>query len=122
MTDDHSGALLEIMNDRLAAILEGQAALASVPGAIQEIKEQLTEVKSDIKVIKAAVTDQSTELKDHESRITSLEACSVDLSPVHFSRPWLSRMATPIATRAVRTVVACTPKYSPTATSDSPDL
>jgi septal ring factor EnvC (AmiA/AmiB activator) len=73
MADDHSGALLEVMNDRLAAILEGQAAMSEIPQRLTNIEDRLTEVQSDVKVIKAAVTDQSTQLADHETRISSLE-------------------------------------------------
>jgi archaellum component FlaC len=71
--DDHTGAILEVINDQLTAIQEGQAAMAKVPDDIREIKDRLTNVEADINVIKAAVTDQGHELKDHEVRITSLE-------------------------------------------------
>jgi len=84
MADNDTNILLEDINHQLKAVLEGQAAMASVPGDISEIKDRLTSVEGDVKAIKAAVTDQSKEnigihgqqetvLKDHETRITGLE-------------------------------------------------
>jgi peptidoglycan hydrolase CwlO-like protein len=65
--------LLEDIDGKLAAIREGQAAMASVPGDIAQLKNDMSEVKADIKVIKAVVTDHSKQLDDHEIRITTLE-------------------------------------------------
>jgi len=73
MSDDQSGAVLEAINDQLKAILEGQSAMAQVPSDIAEIKQDLLEVRSDLKVVKAAVTDQTHQLNDHETRLTTLE-------------------------------------------------
>lgn len=73
MADDDTNILLEHIDHQLKAVLEGQEAMASVPGDIAALKDDLAEVKGDIKAIKAAVTDHSTELSDHEIRITSLE-------------------------------------------------
>ena len=78
--DDHTGALLEHIEDQLKAILEGQDAMSSLPPDIAELKADMAVVKADIQVIKAAVTDQSRELnahtdtlQDHETRISGLE-------------------------------------------------
>ena len=84
MADNDTNVLLEDINHQLKAVLEGQAAMASVPRDISEIKDRLTAVEGDVKAIKAAVTDQSKEnigihsqqeaqFKDHETRITGLE-------------------------------------------------
>lgn len=51
--------LLEDMNGKLDALLEGQEAMGHVPGQIREIDSRLRNVESDVKAIKAAVKDQS---------------------------------------------------------------
>ncbi len=71
--DDRIGSVLEHLEDQLKAILEGQAALASVPGAIDELKQDMDEVKTNTKAIKTAVTDQTHQLNNHETRIADLE-------------------------------------------------
>ena len=72
--DDHyHDALLEHIDDQLKGIAEGQAAMASVPGDINEIKDRLTSVESRLTTIEAAVTDQGHQVRDHEVRITHLE-------------------------------------------------
>ena len=63
---DHDGILLEDMNHKLDAILEGQAAMGGVPGDITQLKDDMFEVKGDIKAIKAIVIN-------HEGRVTKLE-------------------------------------------------
>lgn len=40
---------------------------------LQSIQTDMTELKSDMKIVKAAVTDQSKQLSDHESRISDFE-------------------------------------------------
>src|SRR5438270_5048429 len=71
--DDRVGFVLEHLEDQLKAILEGQAALAGVPGQLQNIDERLGRVEDDVKAIKLAVTDQTNQLNKHETRITDLE-------------------------------------------------
>ncbi len=63
---DYDGILLEDIDHKLDAILEGQAAMASVPGDIAQLKMDMTTVQGDIKIIKAVVTN-------HDERITKLE-------------------------------------------------
>jgi hypothetical protein len=63
---DHDGILLEDINHKLEAILEGQQAMGTVPGDIAQLKDDMIVVRGDIKVIKAVVTN-------HERRITKLE-------------------------------------------------
>ena len=58
---DNDGVLLEDIDHKLQAILEGQGAMASVPGDIARLKTDMVEVKLDIKTIKAAIKDQSSQ-------------------------------------------------------------
>jgi uncharacterized protein (UPF0335 family) len=56
---DNDGVLLEDIDHKLQAVLEGQAAMADVPGQISEIDSRLRNVELDVKVIKAVIKDQS---------------------------------------------------------------
>jgi hypothetical protein len=76
MADNDTDILLEHIDHQLKAVLEGQAAMASVPGDIATLKSDMAEVKDDIKAIKAAVTDHTAELRDHEVGITGVEQAS----------------------------------------------
>jgi uncharacterized coiled-coil protein SlyX len=58
--------LLEDMNHKLDAILEGQQSMARVPEQIEKIDTRLRDVEIDVKAIKAVVTN-------HDKRITKLE-------------------------------------------------
>lgn len=40
---------------------------------LQRVEEGVAELKTDLKIVKAVVTDQSSQLQDHETRITVLE-------------------------------------------------
>jgi archaellum component FlaC len=84
MNDNHDDVLLEHIDDQLKSIAEGQAAMASVPSDISEIKDRLTAVEGNLSAIKAAVTDQSKEsveihsqqeaqFTNHDQRISRLE-------------------------------------------------
>jgi hypothetical protein len=55
----NNGVLLEDINHKLKAILEGVAPLATVPNDLAELKDDMREVRSDIKVIKSVIKDQS---------------------------------------------------------------
>jgi hypothetical protein len=57
---DKDGTLLEDIDHKLSAVLEGQAAIAHLPGAVAKLQDDMTEVNADIKTIKAVVTDQSS--------------------------------------------------------------
>lgn len=70
MKDDYSGVLLEDIRDQLQKFAE---AMSGVPKDVARLKEDMLEVKDNIKAIKAAVTDQSRQLGNHETRISSLE-------------------------------------------------
>ncbi len=51
MADNDTNILLEYINHQLKAVLEGQAAMASVPGDIREIKSSLTSITDDTDAI-----------------------------------------------------------------------
>jgi hypothetical protein len=74
MKDDHVAVLLEDMNSKFDVVIESVSGLASGVKELKQLIPDVTELKSDVKVIKAAVTDQTTQLNDHENRITAIEA------------------------------------------------
>ncbi len=72
----HCGALLEDINHKFDAIMEGQQAMAHLPQKVDQIDDRLQRVESDVTVIKRAVTYQG---KDHgalEKRVTKLEGAA----------------------------------------------
>lgn len=56
--------LLEDMNGKLDAILEGQEAMGHIPGDIAQLKEDMFDVKNEIKGMKAAMQDEFRERKN----------------------------------------------------------
>lgn len=66
MSDYDIAIILEDVNDKFTAILEGQQAMAHLPGAVAKLQDDMTEVKADVKVIKLAVKDQT---KDHKTLV-----------------------------------------------------
>jgi hypothetical protein len=70
---DNDSVLLEDIDYKLAAILEGQTAMAHVPNDLAELKDDIREVKSDIKVIKSVLTGHFGELGTLDARVTKLE-------------------------------------------------
>jgi hypothetical protein len=74
MNDDHTGAVLEDIEDKITRVLEAIAPLAGVPAQLQAIEARLSKVENKTDLIYAVVKDHNRELKDHEARITSLEA------------------------------------------------
>lgn len=62
----YGGILLEDMNDKLDALLEGQQSLAHVPAKLEEIDTRLSNVESDVKIIKLVVKHQS---RDHSALV-----------------------------------------------------
>jgi hypothetical protein len=61
----HDGILLEDMNHKLDAILEGQEAMGGVPCQIKKIDDRLRNVEIDVKAIKAVLKDHSKILNNH---------------------------------------------------------
>ena len=72
--DERKQALGEVLADELKAIHELVKDVPEMKQKIDVLDSDMKEVKSYIKVIKAAVTDISREQKEHDRRITHLEA------------------------------------------------
>jgi peptidoglycan hydrolase CwlO-like protein len=79
--DHYEGALLEDINHKLDAIMEGQQAMASLPGDVAQLKEDMSDVKNDLEAIKAVAREHSELLSEHtlsllghDRRLTRLEA------------------------------------------------
>ena len=70
---DNYGVLLEDVDDKFKAILEGQSAMASVPGNIRTLMDDMVEVKADIKAIKLVESTHSSELHKHDKQIKLLQ-------------------------------------------------
>jgi hypothetical protein len=71
--DDRKQVLGEVLMDEFRVIRE---MLGDLPTRTEfnQLKERVDEIGGDVEVIKLAVTDQSRQLKNHEHRITALEA------------------------------------------------
>lgn len=75
--DDHYvGALLEDINHKFDALMEGQQAMASVPGDIAQLKSDMFDVKNDIAAIKAVAKDHEKMIKNHDKRLIRLESAA----------------------------------------------
>ena len=72
MSDDN-GIMFEEIKHLLLALTEGQESMANVPSDIAIIKNDIELIKSDNLAIKAVNRSESTQLDDHEGRITTLE-------------------------------------------------
>ena len=69
-TSHYEGALLEDVRDQIKLLAE---AMADVPVDVRRLKQDVSQIKEDMTVIKYAVTEQSTDLDDHEARLKKLE-------------------------------------------------
>ncbi len=67
------GHLLEAIHDEVRAVHE---VVANQPTHVEfeELRHDVTELKQDMKVVKAAVQDLSRQVRDHEYRISRVEA------------------------------------------------
>jgi peptidoglycan hydrolase CwlO-like protein len=74
MSDNYTAIILEEIRDQNKAVLEAVGDIQKQVSKITTMEENITEIKTDIKVIKAAVTDTNTQVRDHERRLTQLEA------------------------------------------------
>ena len=69
-TSHYEGALLEEIRDQVKAIAEGQAGLwDKVDGMNTNLTQDMTQIKEDLSVVKTVVTEQVTDLDDHERRL-----------------------------------------------------
>ncbi|HVC35985.1 MAG TPA: hypothetical protein VNE40_00860 [Candidatus Dormibacteraeota bacterium] len=71
---NYIGVLLEEIRGQNKAVLEAVGDMQNHVAKIPYIEETVTELKEDMKIIKVAITDVSKQQKDHERRITQLEA------------------------------------------------
>lgn len=62
--------LLEDMNGKLDAILEGQEMMGPMSRDIAQLKEDVFDLKNDLRGFKVGVKDQ---FRNHDRRITRLE-------------------------------------------------
>ncbi len=72
--DERKEVLGEVLSDELKVIMEYVVGVPRIERKVNALEKDMRQVKSDIKVIKAVVTDMSQEQKDHEKRLTRLEA------------------------------------------------
>jgi uncharacterized protein (UPF0335 family) len=75
LSDNKRKAVLgEVLADELKVIMEYVAGIPRIERKVATLEKDMKEVKSDVKVIKTVVTDMGRELKDHDKRLTRLEA------------------------------------------------
>lgn len=67
------GAMQEEMGDNIKLIIEVVSDIQRIVSN-QPTRDEFNELKSDVKTIKAAHTDTNIQVRDHEQRITVLEA------------------------------------------------
>jgi 2-phospho-L-lactate guanylyltransferase (CobY/MobA/RfbA family) len=72
--DERKQVLGEVLADELKAIHELVKDVPAIKEDVQVLRQDVEELTSDMKVVKAAVTDISREQKEHDRRITHLEA------------------------------------------------
>jgi 2-phospho-L-lactate guanylyltransferase (CobY/MobA/RfbA family) len=72
--DERKQVLGEVLMDELKAIHELVSDIPVIKKDVAQLKDDVSELKDDVKAIKAVVTNHSRELKDHEGRISALQA------------------------------------------------
>lgn len=72
-TNHHYGVLLEDINHKFDAILEGQQSLIPISRDVAQLKTDMREVKTRLTTIEFAVTDLSKQHCKIENRVTKLE-------------------------------------------------
>jgi hypothetical protein len=70
---DHDMVLLEDINHKFDAIMEGQALLAPMARKLDNVEERLIRVESDVKIIKKVLTGHSRQLRKHDKQIAALK-------------------------------------------------
>ena len=68
--------LLEDINHKLDAVLQGIAPLASVPARLSDLENSMGDVKTELKLIRTTLKIHSSQIDKHEVRVTNLEAAS----------------------------------------------
>jgi hypothetical protein len=72
--NDYVGAILEDVNHKFDAIMEGLQALAPVPARLDRIEGRLDHVESDVTIIKQVVKEHSQVLSEHSRDLTEIKA------------------------------------------------
>jgi phage shock protein A len=72
--DNYIGLILDEIRDQNRAVLEAVGDMQKNVAKLPTIEDGIEELKQDMKIVKAAVTDISSQQKDHERRISRLEA------------------------------------------------
>jgi hypothetical protein len=74
INDDYISLLLEEIRDQNKAVLEVVGDMQKDVAKLPTIEDGVEELKLDMKIVKAAVKDISNQQRDHERRISRLEA------------------------------------------------
>ncbi len=70
---DNLEVVLEDMNGKFDAIMEILIPMRDQVAGMPSMKDDIREIKTDVKIIKAVLTEHSSQLNNHEARITHLE-------------------------------------------------
>ncbi len=73
MKDSYVGILLEDIDGKLDALLEGQTLLAPMARRIEDMDDRLINVESSLAAAIAVLTGHSQDLQGHDRRIIKLE-------------------------------------------------
>lgn len=71
---NYTDALLEAMRDDIKVILEVVAPLRRELAEVKQLTDRIPNIEADVKMLRQALTDTNKDLRDHERRITHLEA------------------------------------------------
>lgn len=70
----YEASLLEDIQHKLVRLAEAVAILPEMYQDVKHLKLDMGEVKDDIRIIKLVLTSHSSQLDNHENRISSLES------------------------------------------------
>ena len=70
MQDNHTGVLLEDIQDKLQLLLE---VVSPIARDVAEMKPQVAQLTADMKIVKAVQKDQGRDLKQVNSRLGHVE-------------------------------------------------
>lgn len=69
---DNDAVLLEDIDHKLDALIEGQTVLAPMARKLDDVDKRLTNLETDVKVIKKVVTDESKVTRGHGKKLNDL--------------------------------------------------
>lgn len=70
----HLGVLVEAMMSQNNVVLENVLSMQNQITSLLPLVDDVAELKSDVRLIKLAVTETNKDVRNHEVRITALEA------------------------------------------------